>query len=71
MPTITQAGLQALRLKYNVAYTAHRSCVQALTEASMAGQPSSAALLEKAAHALRELTEAGNKLLSAMRGDTQ
>ena len=62
----TSTDLQALRMKYNAAYTAYRSCVEALSNGSMAGEAPSPELLEKEANALRELTRARAKLLAAM-----
>jgi hypothetical protein len=67
VPTNSETELQALRLRYNAAYTAYRGCVHALNEASMSGELPSPALLENEARALRELTEARGKLLAAMR----
>jgi hypothetical protein len=51
------AQQQSLRLKYNAAYTAHRSCAEALGNANIDGKTPSAERLQKEANALRELTE--------------
>jgi hypothetical protein len=68
---ITQAQLQSLRLKYNTAYTAYRSCVEALSRTSVDGGTPSRDLLEKEAYALRNLTDARTNLLAAMRDSTR
>lgn len=66
MPKVGEVGLRSLRLRYNAVYTAHQSCVQALYEPRMSGEPLSAELLEKETHALRELTAARGNLLAAI-----
>jgi hypothetical protein len=66
MPTITDAELRELRLRYNAAYAAYQGCMIALNEAVMTGEAASPALLKKEAEALRELTEARGELLEAM-----
>jgi hypothetical protein len=66
MPTISDAELRALRLRYNAAYSAYQSCVLALNEIVLAGQPASDELLKSEAAALRELTEARGKLLHGL-----
>ena len=58
--------LRDLRLRYNAAYTAYRSCVLALNEAATSGKHPSPELLRNEAAALPELTEARGKLLAAM-----
>jgi hypothetical protein len=68
-PSISRGQLQSLRLKYNAAYTACRSCAEALSRASVDGGAPSPALLQTEANALRELVEARAKLLAAMRDD--
>ena len=65
-PVPSEADLRALRLRYNAAYSAYQSCLMALNEAAMSGQPPSKQLLENEAKALRELTEARGDLLAAM-----
>jgi hypothetical protein len=57
---------RSLRLKYNAAVAAHKGCMRALTEASMAGTAPSAALVENEAKARRELDLARDALLAAM-----
>jgi len=66
LPPTSDAQLQSLRLKYNVAYTAYRSLVKAVTEAAMEGKTRSAETVEHEAKALFELNEARAKLLAAM-----
>ena len=65
-PAPSEADLRELRLRYNGAYSAYQSCLIALNEAAMSGQPPSKALLENEATALRELTEARGNLIAAM-----
>jgi hypothetical protein len=64
---VTQSQMQSLRLTYDAAYTAYRSCVEALSKGSMAAETPSPDLLLKEATALRELTQARANLLVAMR----
>ena len=66
MPSIADAELRALRLRYNAAYSAYQSCVMALNEAVISGVLASPELLKNEAAALRELTDARGKLLDAM-----
>jgi hypothetical protein len=66
-PSVDPDQLPVLRMKYNAAYTAYRSCVDALSKISMTGQPPSQDLLDNEARALRELTDARGNLLAAMR----
>jgi hypothetical protein len=63
---VNEASLQELRARYNAAYSATRSCVRALTDASTAGEPAGAALLECEAKAQRALTAARGKLIAAL-----
>jgi hypothetical protein len=65
-PVPSEADLRALRLRYNAAYSAYQSCLIALNEAAMSGQPPSQHLLQNEAKALRELTGARDDLLAAM-----
>jgi len=67
VPPPVTPDLLTLRTKYNVAYSAYRSCVEALSRASTTGRPPSQDLLDAEARALRELTEARGSLLAAMR----
>jgi hypothetical protein len=57
-----EGAFLALRLRYNSAYTAHQSCLQALAEISTAPPD----LLAQEAKALAELAEARRNLLAAM-----
>ena len=63
---ITEATLRDLRHRYNAAYTAYQSCVQALTEVTMSGKRPSPDLLANEANALHELTESRGRLLAAL-----
>ena len=67
MPPPANPDLSTLRTRYNAAYSAYRSCVEALSGASTTGRPPSQDLLDAEAKALRELTEARGNLLAAMR----
>jgi hypothetical protein len=58
MPRATEEKLRELRQRYQAAYTAYQSCVDALTDASFRGERPPAELMEKEAKALRELNEA-------------
>jgi hypothetical protein len=57
MPPVTEDELRDLRLKYQAAYTAYQSCVDALTALNLKGETPSDELLEMEAKALRELNE--------------
>jgi len=59
--------LQALRLKYRIAYDAYRTCFDALSKASVRGEGPSMELLKREAEALREFGEARANLLASMR----
>ena len=59
--------LQALRLKYRIAYDAYRTCFDALSKASVRGEGPSMELLRREAEALREFGESRANLLAAMR----
>jgi len=59
--------LQALRLKYRIAYDAYRTCFDALSKASVRGEGPSMELLKREAEALREFSESRANLLAAMR----
>jgi hypothetical protein len=54
----TEEQLLELRLRYQSAYTAYQSCVDALTEVSIRGERPDPELLRQEAQALRELNEA-------------
>src|SRR5689334_23235019 len=64
--SITEATVRDLRHRYNAAYTAYQSCVQALTEVTMSGKRPSPELLANEAKALHELTESRGRLLAAL-----
>ena len=66
MPETKEAVLLELRLRYNAVYTAHLSCVRAITECRMSGEVPSVALLENEAAAQYELMEAGRNLMAGM-----
>ena len=66
MAPITTAQLQSLRWKYNAAYTAYRSCVEALSNAVVERRTPSPELLEQEAKALRELNEARERYRDAL-----
>ncbi len=66
MPSFLDTTLRALRLRYNAAYSAHQSCVNALNEAALSGQAASPELVRNEAIALRQLTEARRELRIAM-----
>jgi hypothetical protein len=66
MTRIIDDQLGELRQRYNAAYTAYQSCVLALNESALLGEPPSKMLLGNEAKALRELTEARAKLLTRM-----
>jgi len=63
---ITEVTLRDLRHRYNAAYTAYQSCVQALTEVTMSGKRPSPELQANEARALHELTESRARLLAAL-----
>jgi hypothetical protein len=58
MAGLTEEHLRELRQRYQVAYTAYQSCVDALTKVSFKGEKPSSELWAKEAMALRELNEA-------------
>ena len=58
---------QALRLKYRIAYSAYRSCFDALSKASVGVEAPSKELLQREAAALREFGDARANLLAAIR----
>ena len=66
MPTPYNASLRALRMKYKSAFTAHESCMQALTDTKLRGEQPSRDLLDREAEALRVVNEARDSLLAAM-----
>lgn len=58
MPPISEKALRELRQRYQAAYTAYQSCVDALAALSIKGEKATDELLTKEAKALRELNEA-------------
>jgi len=69
MPPVTEAMLQELRMRYQAAYTAYRTCVRAVSEATMNGSLPSATLLEQEAKALGALNKLRANLMAAMAAD--
>jgi hypothetical protein len=63
---ISEAELLDLRQKYQAAYTAYQSCVDALAQISLKGEKASAELLASEARALRELNEARERYRDAL-----
>jgi hypothetical protein len=59
-------ALRDLRQRYNTAYAAYKSCVDAMTELCFKGEKPSADLLEKEAKALRELNGARTAYRNAL-----
>ncbi len=70
MPPDTRAALQTLRMRYNVALTAHQNCLRALTEANMSGAPTSE-LAANEAKARQALVETRAALLVAIAESAQ
>jgi hypothetical protein len=66
VPGQSEAALHALRMKYKAVFTAHQTCVRALTEANMSGAPAAPELLAKETKARQELADARAALLAAM-----
>ncbi len=69
MPPVTEAMLQELRMRYHAAYTAHRACARAVSEATMNGSLPSATMLEHEAKALGALNKLRADLMAAMAAD--
>jgi hypothetical protein len=63
---VSERELRELRLRYEAAYTAYQSCVEALAKAGSQGKRPSAELLQKEAQALRELNEARERYRDAL-----
>ena len=57
-PPVTDETLRELRQRYQTAYTAYRSCVDAMTALTLRSEKPSLELLDSEAKALRELNEA-------------
>jgi hypothetical protein len=66
MPWNDDRSIQSLRLTYNAAVTAHRSCARAVNEATLRGDVPAAALVEAERKARARLEEARAKLHQAM-----
>ncbi len=66
MPTPYNAALRELRLKYKSAFSAHESCLQALTEAKLRGEEPARELVARETEALRAVNEARDRLIGAM-----
>jgi hypothetical protein len=66
MPWNDDVAMQALRLTYNAAVSAHMACVRALTEATLRGDVPDPTLVEAERTAKLRLTEARKKLHDAM-----
>lgn len=62
----SDADLRELRQRYNTAYAAYKSCVDAMTELCFKGDKPSSELLEQEAKALRELNEARTAYRNAL-----
>ena len=63
---ISEAELRALRLKYEAAYDAYRSCVEALADLEGKGARPTPDLLTAEAEALRELNGARERYRDAL-----
>ena len=59
-------GLRDLRLRYNAVYTAHQSCMRAVTEGRISGNAPAPELLANEVKALDELAEARRNLLAGI-----
>ena len=66
MPWTNNATIDALRMKYNAAFSAHQSCDKALIDVRLCGEVPSQALKEAEIRARAELAEARDRLLAAM-----
>jgi hypothetical protein len=64
--TDTPDDVQTLRMKYNVAWAAHESCVRALTEARFRGDELPPGVIETEPHARRAMDFAREQLRVAM-----
>jgi len=53
MAPISDNALREVRQRYNTAYTSYQSCVIALNEAAVVGQPPAKSLLDNEAKSLR------------------
>ena len=66
MAALSDAALQALRMKYKAVYSAHQACVRALSEAEMSGSTATADLVAEETRARAKLDEARAELLAAL-----
>jgi hypothetical protein len=66
MPWNQDPEIQALRLKYNAAVSAHAACARTLTEASMRGDVPTRAAIEAEAKARAVMNQARAQLHEAM-----
>jgi hypothetical protein len=66
MSRVTDDHLRTLRQRYNAAYTAHQSCVRAMSEAAVTGESPCETLLANEARALQGLGLERAKLLAAI-----
>ena len=66
MTQFTEVVLRELRQRYQAAYEAYQSCVQALAEIERKGEMPSEELLTKESHALHELNEARDRYRDAL-----
>jgi hypothetical protein len=66
MPWTNDPEIQALRLRYNAAVSAHAACARALTEAAMRGDLPTQAAVEAEAKARERMNDARAQLHVAM-----
>jgi hypothetical protein len=66
MPWNSNPAMQTLRLRYNAAVAAHADRLRALTDASLRGEEPSPAMVEAVAKTKARLTEARDRLHTAM-----
>ena len=66
MPIDNDAAMQALRMTYNAAVTAHAGCTRALTDVALRGEQAPSDMVEAAAEARACLAEARERLHTAM-----
>jgi hypothetical protein len=66
MSRTTEATLETLRMKYQMAHEAYQGCVWAMMEADKEGRKPSPQMLASEAKAMQELTEARAALIAAL-----
>jgi hypothetical protein len=66
MPWNDDPAVQALRMTYNAAVSAHSGCAKALTDAALRGEAPSLQMVEAEAKARARLDEARDRLHAAM-----